>query len=60
MVRNVRAPNGVPSDPRARAVFEAARRAMLDPQCNPLPIPREKLPALNNAIFRFNPRGLVR
>ncbi len=59
-IRNVRAPRGVPSDPRARAVFESARRALLDPKCSPLPIPREKLQSLNNAIFRFNPRGLIR
>ncbi|MFD1110424.1 cell envelope integrity protein TolA, partial [Pseudoroseomonas ludipueritiae] len=59
-IRNVRAPSGVPSDPRARAVFESARRALLDPKCSPLPIPREKIQAINNSTFRFNPKGLVR
>ncbi len=45
-VRNV-CPNGsLPAEPRARAVYEAARRALLDPRCNPLPLPRERLAAL--------------
>jgi hypothetical protein len=59
-IRNVRAATGVPSDPRARAVFESARRALLDPKCSPLPIPREKMQSLSTSIFRFNPKGLVR
>lgn len=50
---------GVPADPRARAVYEAARRAMLSPRCNPLRVPPEKLNALRDSVFRFNPRGLV-
>jgi hypothetical protein len=58
VVRVVR-PNGAPpSDPRARMVYEAARRALLDPRCNPLPLPRERLAALRDAVFRFNPRDL--
>ena len=60
VIRNVRPASGVPSDPRARAVYESARRALLDQKCSPLPVPREKIPSLNNATFRFNPRGLVR
>ncbi|WBV41908.1 hypothetical protein [Pseudoroseomonas cervicalis] len=60
IIRNVRPASGVPSDPRARAVYESARRALLDQKCSPLPVPREKIPSLNSAIFRFNPRGLVR
>jgi hypothetical protein len=59
-VRNVIAASGVPSDPRARAVYEAARRALLSPQCNPLKVPAAKLPTLMASTFRFNPRGLVR
>jgi hypothetical protein len=39
-------------------VYEAARRALLDPRCNPLPLPRERLAALRDAVFRFNPRDL--
>ena len=58
VVRNVRANGSPPSDPRARSVYEAARRALLDPKCNPLPLPRERLAALRDTIFRFNPRDL--
>jgi len=58
VVRQV-TPNGsAPSDPRARMVYEAARRALLDPRCNPLPLQRDRLEALRNTIFRFNPREL--
>jgi hypothetical protein len=58
VVRNVTSNGAVPSDPRARSVYEAARRALLDPRCNPLPLPRERLAALRDTVFRFNPRDL--
>ena len=58
VVRAVRPVGSAPSDPRARMVFEAARRALLDPQCNPLPLPRDRLAVLRDTIFRFNPREL--
>ncbi|UPG71887.1 hypothetical protein MVG78_15280 [Roseomonas gilardii subsp. gilardii] len=57
-VRNVRPNGSVPSDPQARSVYEAARRALLNPQCNPLPLPKDRLEALRNTVFRFNPRDL--
>ncbi|MDB5416404.1 MAG: hypothetical protein JWR10_4739, partial [Rubritepida sp.] len=57
-VRVVRPNGAVPTEPRARMVFEAARRALLDPRCNPLPLPRDRLEALRNTVFRFNPREL--
>ncbi|MBP0443552.1 hypothetical protein J8J14_02065, partial [Roseomonas sp. SSH11] len=60
VVRVVRPAGSIPTEPRARAVFEAARRALMDPKCSPLPFPRDKLAAINNATFRFNPRGLTR
>jgi hypothetical protein len=59
-VRNVVPASGIPSDPRARAVYESARRALLAPQCNPLKVPANKLDTLMASTFRFNPRGLVR
>jgi outer membrane biosynthesis protein TonB len=59
-VRNVVPASGVPSDPRARAVYESARRALLAPQCNPLKVPSAKVSTLMASTFRFNPRGLVR
>lgn len=61
VIRDVRpGPGGVPSEPRARSVYEAARRALLDPKCSPLPVPREKLQAVNDFQFNFNPRGFIR
>ena len=60
VVRNV-VPNGSPpSDPRARSVYESARRALMSPQCNPLRVPPNKYSTVMSSIFRFNPRGLVR
>jgi hypothetical protein len=60
-VRNVLpGDRGVPTEPRARAVYESARRALLSPQCNPLRVPPDKYPTIMASTFRFNPRGLVR
>jgi hypothetical protein len=60
-VRNVGpGDRGVPSDQRARAVYESARRALLSPQCNPLKVPADKYRTVMESTFRFNPRGLVR
>lgn len=60
VVRNV-VPNGSPpADPRARSVYESARRALMSPQCNPLRVPPNKYQTVMASIFRFNPRGLVR
>ena len=56
-VRNVLPASGVPSEARARAVYESARRALLVPQCNPLKVPAAKLPTLAATTFRFNPEG---
>jgi outer membrane biosynthesis protein TonB len=58
-VRNVLPASSVPSEARARSVYESARRALLSPQCNPLKVPAAKLPTLAATTFRFNPRGLV-
>jgi hypothetical protein len=59
-VRNV-IPNGAPpADPRARSVYESARRALMSPQCNPLRVPPNKYGTVMASVFRFNPRGLVR
>ena len=59
-VRNVVPAAAAPSDPRARAVYESARRALLAPQCNPLKVPAAKAQTVMASTFRFNPRGLVR
>ncbi len=60
VIRNARAAGSVPADPRARAVFERARRALLDDRCATLRIPRDKIATVAASTFRFNPRGLVR
>ena len=50
----------LPSDPRVRAIYESARRALLSPACNPLKVPPDKIKTLESTPFRFSPRGLVR
>jgi hypothetical protein len=60
VVRVVRPAGSIPSDSRARAVYEAARRVLLDPKCMPLPLARDRTAAINSMVLRFNPRGLVR
>ncbi len=60
VVRNV-VPNGAPpSDPRARSIYEAARRALMSPQCNPLRVPPSRYGTIMASVFRFNQRGLIR
>lgn len=60
VVRAVTPVGGAPSDPRRRTIYEAARRTLMSPQCNPLRVPPSKYPALMSSVFRFNARGLVR
>jgi hypothetical protein len=62
VIRNVEAgPGGAPSEPRARALYEQARRALRDPACSPLPVPPGRLQADSNIFdFNFNPRGFLR
>jgi len=57
-VRAVRPNGAIPTEPRARSVYEAARRALLNPRCNPLPLPPARLAALRDVVFLFNPRDL--
>ncbi|WP_458097469.1 hypothetical protein [Roseomonas sp. WA12] len=59
-IRVVRPVGSVPSSPVARAVYEAARRALLDPRCAATGLSREKLAAVSASTFRFSPRGLSR
>ncbi|MDP3417153.1 MAG: hypothetical protein Q8S40_14325, partial [Falsiroseomonas sp.] len=62
VIRNVLpGPEGVPSEPRARALYEQARRALRDPACSPLPVPPGRLQAGENRFqFNFSPRGFLR
>jgi len=59
-VRNAAPWGNLPSDPRVRAIYESARRALLSPACNPLKVPPDKIKTLESTPFRFSPRGLVR
>mgnify|MGYP005844805213 CR=1 FL=1 len=45
---------------REQIVAEQARRALMSPRCNPLPIAPEQRAILETATFRFSPQGLVR
>ncbi len=60
-IRDVRpGPGGIPGDARGRSLYESARRALLNPACSPLPVPREKLQPRNEFQFNFSPRGFIR
>jgi hypothetical protein len=43
------------SDPRFRAFAERAVRAVLDPRCSSLPLPKEKLGSIQKLSFIFSP-----
>ena len=38
-------------DPAARPLYEDLRRAFLDPRCNPLPLSRPQILALNRSVL---------
>jgi hypothetical protein len=46
------------TDPAYRTAAESARRAVLDPNCSPLPIPRDKYDLFKEFIFNFDPREM--
>ncbi|PZW43200.1 hypothetical protein C8P66_116121 [Humitalea rosea] len=60
IVRNVRPAEGPYNEPRQRALYESARRAVLDPRCATLRFPPEKLQRLRDIPFNFSPQGFVR
>lgn len=45
-------------DPLFRAAAESARRAVLDPQCNPFPLSPEKYNQWKNIELTFNPKEM--
>ncbi len=49
------ADSGRLADPRFRAFAERARRAVMDPSCASLPLPRSMLGKINVLTFRFSP-----
>lgn len=50
--------NSRPNDPGFQAAAESAQRAVLDPACNPLPLPPEKYEKWKRLTLRFNPRDM--
>lgn len=46
------------SDPDYRTAAENAYRAVLDPECNPLPLPKEKYEEWKNLELSFNPKEM--
>ena len=46
-------------DPTFRAAGEAAKRAFMNPRCNPLTLPIDKYALWNEIIFTFNPSEMV-
>jgi hypothetical protein len=57
-VRSVRPNGAIPTERRARLVYEAAQRAFVDPRCNPLPLPPGRREALRDMGFRISTRDL--
>ncbi|MBV9826762.1 MAG: cell envelope integrity protein TolA [Alphaproteobacteria bacterium] len=47
------------SDPFFRAAADSAKRAVLNPQCSPLPVPPDKYEAWHNLDLFFNPKDLL-
>lgn len=46
------------TDPDYRTAAENAYRAVLDPECNPLPLPKEKYEEWKNLELSFNPKEM--
>lgn len=46
------------SDLAYRTAAESARRAVLDPNCSPLPIPQDKYEIFKEFIFNFDPKEM--
>ena len=46
------------NDPYFNIAAESARRAVLDPKCNPLPLPHDKYDQWKNMTMSFNPKDM--
>jgi TolA protein len=46
------------SDPFYRVAAETAQRSLLDPECNPLPIPKSDYKKWKEITFRFDPKDM--
>ncbi len=47
------------ADPFFRAAADSAKRAVLNPQCSPLPVPPDKYEDWHNLDLFFNPKDLL-
>ena len=50
--------NRMASDPDFRTAAENAYRAVLDPNCNPLPLPKERYDEWKDLELSFNPKEM--
>lgn len=50
--------NGKMADPAYAAAAESAKRAVLNPDCNPLPLSEEKYDQWKNLTLTFNPKDM--
>ncbi|MDR2598375.1 MAG: hypothetical protein LBC25_01480 [Holosporales bacterium] len=50
--------NRMKNDPNFRVAAEYAYRAVLDPECNPLPLPKEKYEEWKELELSFNPKDM--
>jgi hypothetical protein len=48
------------NDPDFRIAAECALRAVMDPECSPLPLPLDKYKVWKDMIFEFNPNEMCR
>jgi hypothetical protein len=46
------------NDPYFNIAAESARRAVLDPRCNPLPLPKDKYDKWKSMTMSFNPKDM--
>lgn len=60
VIRNVTPTTNIPHNSPARPLYEATRRALMSPQCNPIPLPPSKYGTLMSSTLRFGARGLLR
>lgn len=59
-VKSAKSPDSLSKDPNRRYAAERAVEAVLDPECQPLPLPSEKYEKWKHIIFDFDPQQMMR
>lgn len=59
-VKTAKCPDITSSDPHRRSAAEQAVAAVLDPKCQPLPLPPEKYESWKHISFEFDPKDMMR